>query len=75
MILESTMMVFGMRVQVSRCAGAGGYTAELVFEGGDRAVVDAASLEELETLIDAVAYPAVIARCRSQGGQPGSAAG
>lgn len=67
MIVESFITVFGMRVRVSRSRGAAGYTAELHFEGGDRAVIDAASMEELEGLIEAVALPAVVARAQRPG--------
>ena len=77
MVVESVMMVSGMRVAVLRSRRSGGFTAELVFEGGDRAVVDAGSAEELEWLIEAVAYPAALARrdSPSAGTPSGSSAG
>lgn len=62
MIVESDMMVCGVHIRVSRSPRVGGYSAELEFGEGDRAVVDAASLEELERLIHAVATPAAVAR-------------
>ena len=81
MVVESVMVVSGMRVAVSRSHRGGGFTAELIFEGGDRAVVDAGSVEELDWLIEAVAYPAALARrgspasCASAGSSSGSSAG
>ncbi len=63
--VNSVMVVCGMRIAISRFRRHGSFTAELVFdgEGGtDRAVVDAATAEELESLIAAVAYPAALAR-------------
>lgn len=73
LIVDSIVVVSGMRVAVSRSRRRGGYTAELVFEGGDRAVVDAGSAEELEGLIAAVVYPAALARRAA--GEPARAAG
>lgn len=65
MTVQSVMVVCGMRIAISRFRRHGSFTAELVFDGeggSDRAVVDAATAEELEALIAAVAYPAALAR-------------
>ena len=72
MIVETTREYFGVRVVVRCCAAARLHTAELRFADGDRAVVDAGSVAELEALVEAVARAAVIARlCQtSDGGSP-----
>lgn len=71
-IVDSVMVLCGMRIFISRSRRRGSFSAELVFEdeaGSDRAVVDAGSAEELESLIHAVAYPAALARRRASSEQ------
>ena len=58
MIVESRIIAHGMAINVSCSRQGWGYTAELVFEGGDRALLDARSLEELERLVEATAVAA-----------------
>lgn len=75
-IIRSVMVVCGMRISISRTRRRDSFSAELVFEGGgesDRAVVDAGSAEELEWLIEAVAYPAALARRASSSSSLGGA--
>jgi hypothetical protein len=62
MIVESRIIAHGMSIEVSCRRQGRGYTAELVFEGGDRAAIDARSLEELEYLLEATAVAAAAAR-------------
>jgi hypothetical protein len=62
MIVESSIIVHGMTIRVHCSRQGWGYTAELVFEDGDRAVIDARTLEELEQLIGAIAIAAATAR-------------
>lgn len=62
MIAESQIVAHGMTVSVRWTRRGRGYTAELLFEGGDRAMLDAASLEELESLVALTAGAAVLAR-------------
>jgi hypothetical protein len=62
MIVESRIIAHGMAIDVCCSRQGWGYTAELVFEGGDRAVIDARSLEELEYLLEATVAAAAAAR-------------
>jgi hypothetical protein len=66
MIVHSCITVLGVRIVVTRWRYPGGFSAELRFEDGDRAIVDAASAGALDELIEAVAYPAVVARRASR---------
>lgn len=62
MIIESRIVVQGMTVAVKWIRRPRGYSAELSFDGGDRAVLDASSLGELEKLVELTAWAAVLAR-------------
>lgn len=67
MIVESHMEILGVGVRVACTRVGRGYTAELRFEGGDRALLDAATLEDLERLVEVAAQAAVEARRYASG--------
>lgn len=62
MIEERRIVAHGLTVEV-RCAQRDrGYSAELLFEGGDRAIVDALTRGELDDTIEAIVEAAAAAR-------------
>ena len=73
MIVESRIVAQGMNVCVTITRRRRGYSAELRFDDGDRTMLDAPSLAELERLVTMSAGAAAAARqCRRSFPRAGS---